>query len=137
IIRSMVLKTSLLTTLAGVLGVLGMTSTAVIAQDEVDDEAAVYAYEPDWVDLGCQRTMPGYDNGVIPVTQRDGRFDALRLAVRDGDLDLSDLDVIYRDGSAEDVPLGTRLRTGDRTIPLLLRGGDHPIARIEVLYRVV
>jgi hypothetical protein len=89
------------------------------------------------MELGCQITTLGFDNEIISVTHRDRRFDALRLAVRDGDLELRDLDVVYLDGPAEEIALGTVLRRGDRTIPLLLRGRDHSIDRVEVLYRVV
>jgi hypothetical protein len=121
---------------------LDVLPTAAVAQeyvdsvDNVDNLGAQYNYR-DWIELGCQNTVLGLDNEVIYVTQRARRFDAIRLAVRDADLELRDLDVIYGDGPAEDIALSTVLRGGDRTIPLLLRGRDHFIDHVELLYQMV
>ena len=93
--------------------------------------------ESDWVDLGCQTVTFRVDRDVLRVGRRDGRFGAIRLHARGGDVEMLDLRVVYGNGQPDDIPVRRVLRRGDRSHPLDLRGGDRVIDRIEMVYRSV
>jgi hypothetical protein len=89
----------------------------------------------DWVELGCKRvSFLGIDRGTIDVGRREGRFKALRLYVRGADIQLLDVTVVYANGSPDTLPVRSRLREGDRTRALDLRGWERSIRRIEMTY---
>jgi hypothetical protein len=91
-----------------------------------------------WVELGCQQVnLIGRDRDVIQVGRRDGRFKAIRLAVRGADVEMLDLRVIYADGRPDDIPVKNLIRAGERTRPLDLDGWERAIDRIEMTYRTV
>jgi hypothetical protein len=69
------------------------------------------------------------------VGRRSERFRAIRLHVRNNDLNLLDLKVIYANGEPDDIPVRLVIRAGERSRPLDLRGGQRVIDRIDMLYR--
>ena len=90
----------------------------------------------DWVELGCgQVTLIGKDRDSIRVGRREGRFKSIRLSVRGADVELIDVRVIYTNGEPDDIPVKHRLREGERTRPLDLRGWERSIDRIDLVYR--
>lgn len=93
--------------------------------------------DSDWVDLGCQTVSFRVDRDVLRVGRRDGRFSAIRLHARGGDVEMLDLKVVYANGQPDDIPVRRVLRRGDRTNPLDLRGSERSIDRIEMVYRAV
>ncbi len=106
--------------------------TGVMASD-----ALAQRRDSDWVDLGCQTVSFRVDRDVLRVGRRDGRFGAIRLHARGGDVEMLDLRVIYGNGQPDDIQVRRILRRGDRTNPLDLRGGERVIDRIEMVYRAV
>jgi hypothetical protein len=91
--------------------------------------------DAEWVELGCQRvSFLGVDRDTIRVGRREGRFKSIRLRVHGADIQLLDLTVIYANGSPDSLQVRSRLREGDRTRPLELRGWERSIDRIEMTY---
>jgi hypothetical protein len=89
-----------------------------------------------WQELGCQQVAPfGKDRDTINVGRREGRFRAIRLLVRDADVEVLDLKVVYTNGQPDDLSVQSLIRAGDRTRPLDLRGRERSIDRIEMVYR--
>jgi hypothetical protein len=90
----------------------------------------------DWVELGCQQvSLFGKDRDSIEVGRREGRFKAIRLAVRGADVEVLDLKVIYAGGQPDDISVRNFIRAGERTRPLDLRGWERAIERIDMAYR--
>lgn len=90
----------------------------------------------DWTPLGCRDVdLFSTDRDTIRVGQRDGRFRALRLHVRNVGVEILDLRVIYSDGEPDHVSVGRYLRAGEYSEPLDLRGRARSIDRIEMVYR--
>jgi hypothetical protein len=90
----------------------------------------------DWEELGCQRvTLFGKDRDSVRVGRREGRFKAIRLHVRDADVEMLDLKVIYSNGEPDDIRVRNLIRAGDRTRPLDLRGWERSIDRVDMTYR--
>jgi hypothetical protein len=91
----------------------------------------------DWAELGCQQvSLFDQDRDSIRIGRRDGRFTAIRLYVRDGDVEVLDLTVIYSDGKADDIPVKRFIRAGERTSPLDL-GWERSVDRVDLVYRTV
>jgi hypothetical protein len=91
----------------------------------------------DWVDLGCQTVSFRADRDVLRVGRREGRFGAIRLHARGGDVEMLDLKVMYANGQPDDIQVRRVLRRGERTRALDLRGAERSIDRIEMVYRAV
>ena len=92
---------------------------------------------PEWVELGCQSVNLTRDRDEIRVGRREARFRAIRLAVRDADIEIQLLRVVYLNGRPDDLPIQSMIRAGDRSRPLDLQGADRGIDRIEMVYRTV
>ena len=91
----------------------------------------------DWVNLGCQTVQFRVDRDVVRVGRQEGRFKAIRLHARGGDVEMLDLKVVYANGEPDDIQVRRVLRRGERTNPLDLRGWQRSIDRVEMLYRAV
>jgi len=90
-----------------------------------------------WVELGCQQVnLFDQDHDTIRVGRQDGRFTAIRLLVRDADVEVLDLRIVYVDGNPDDIAIKKFIRAGERTQPLDL-GWERSIDRIELAYRTV
>lgn len=89
-----------------------------------------------WVELGCQNvSLFGKDRDVIPVGRREGRFKSVRLFVRGADVEIKDIKVVYSNGEPDDVLVRTKIRAGERTRPLDLKGWQRSIDRVEMVYK--
>ncbi len=90
----------------------------------------------DWEELGCQDVnIVGADRDTVRVGRREGRFKAIRLHVRQADVEMLDLKVIYANGQPDDIRVRSLIRAGDRTRPLDLQGRERAIDRVEMVYR--
>src|SRR5262245_18706445 len=78
-------------------------------------EAHAQRRDSDWVDLGCQTVSFRVDRDVLRVGRRDGRFSAIRLHARAGDVEMLDVTVVSGNGQPDDIPVRRILRRGDRT----------------------
>lgn len=87
-----------------------------------------------WEELGCQKVGFGADRDVIRVGRSEGRFSAIRLRVDRSDIVLLSLRVVYERGPPDDFEVGTRIRAGEETRPLDLRGDRRAINQIELVY---
>ena len=89
-----------------------------------------------WENLGCQQvSLFGRDRDSVRVGRREGRFKAIRLHVRDADVEILDLKVIYANGQPDDIQVRNLIRAGERTRPLDLRGWERAIDRVDLVYR--
>jgi hypothetical protein len=114
--------------LAGALALAGTFTSDAVAQRRGEE----------WVELGCKAVSFRVDRDVVPVGRREGRFYALRLYARGGDVEMLDLRVIYANGQPDDIRVRHILERGERTRSLDLRGDRaRSIQRIELTYRAL
>ena len=121
--------------LAGALVMAGALATEAAAQRRDDDRRG--GGDRDWVELGCQKVSFRAERDVVRVGRREGRFTAIRLFARGGDVEMLDLKVIYANGEPDDIRVRHILERGERTRPLDLRGRERSIDRIELVYRAL
>jgi len=89
-----------------------------------------------WVELGCRRVaFSGRDRDTIEVGKREGWFRAIRLSAEGNDVEVLRAEVIYGNGSPDELDVRRVLRDGDRSRPYDLRGRERTIERIELVYR--
>lgn len=89
-----------------------------------------------WEELGCVEVGRRAEYDVIKVPRHEGRFTALRLEARNGDLDIEELRVVYGNGQPDRLPVAERLPEGRITAPIDLEGRERLIDRIEIVSRV-
>jgi hypothetical protein len=121
--------------LAGALVLAGAVATDATAQRRDDDRRG--GGDRDWVELGCQKVSFRAERDTIRVGRSEGRFTAIRLYARGGDVEMLDLKVIYAGGQPDDINVRHVLERGERTRPLDLRGRDRAIGSIEMAYRAL
>ncbi|MFM2423370.1 MAG: hypothetical protein RL291_1900 [Pseudomonadota bacterium] len=92
------------------------------------------ALPPNWVVFGVQRANFEGDRDVIRVGQQAGRFDRIALRVRDNDVFIRDLRVVYGNGEVREFPMNGVVRAGYRTTPLDL-DGKRFISEVQLTYR--
>lgn len=87
-----------------------------------------------WVIFGTQRANFDADRDVIRVGEAAGRFDRIALRVRDNDVFVRDVKVVYGNGEVREFPMNGVISAGNRTTPLDL-DGKRFISEIQLTYR--
>jgi hypothetical protein len=88
-----------------------------------------------WVELGCRQVSFNRDRDTIRVGRGEGRFRAIRLTARGEDIEVMRLEVVYANGSPDELDVRRVIRRGSRTGALDLKGRDRAIDRIDMVYR--
>jgi hypothetical protein len=89
-----------------------------------------------WLMLGAERvSMFSKERDAIRVDPRVGRIKAIRFAARRSDITFYSARIVYENGEAENLPFARKLRDGEYTSPIDLRGRGRRIDRIELKYR--
>lgn len=89
----------------------------------------------EWELLGSRSVQFRTDTDIIPVGRSVGSFRAIQLAVRNNELMLQSLRVVYGNGRVQDIAVKTVIPSGGTTRIIDLRGGDRFIKNIEMTYR--
>jgi hypothetical protein len=89
----------------------------------------------DWQKLGSRSVALIGDNDVIPVTVLKGTFRKIKFKVRDNDIVINDLTVVYGTGAPDKIPLRSSIKKGAESRVIDLRGGDRVIRSIQFTYR--
>ncbi len=88
-----------------------------------------------WELLGTQSVQGKQDVDTVKIGRRDGTFRAIQLAVRESDIDFSDLKIVYGNGRIQDVPIRELIRAGATTRVIDLRGKDRFLKEVQFTYR--
>lgn len=88
-----------------------------------------------WEALGTQRVGFLTDRDVIRVGRQDGRFKSIKLKVRDNDIEIVDLKVVYGNGQTDDFPVRQKIRRGTETRAIDLKGNTRFIREVQMVYR--
>jgi hypothetical protein len=91
----------------------------------------------DWQRLGSRSVALFGDHDVIPVTVLKGNFRKIKLMVRDNDINIDDLTVIYGTGASDKIPIRGFIQKGGESRVIDLRGGDRVIRSVQLTYRSV
>jgi len=92
---------------------------------------------PQWAFLGSKEVGFGADRDVIDVGRDRGVFSKIRLQVRNNDIALYDLKVVFLNGDAQNVAVREEIKAGGTTRAIDLKSGNRGIRSIELVYRTV
>lgn len=87
-----------------------------------------------WMRLGARSVTDRVDHDVVRVTGRDGRFTAVRFAVRGHSVDFHRVVIHFRNGEVQTVPLRDTIRPGRESRAIDVEGRDRVIRSIEFWY---
>lgn len=116
-------------------GLLALITMAALIAGPAQAQRRQGPPPPAWVKLGERSVGFGVDRDSIQVGRQDGRFRALKLAVRGADIFLIDLKVTYGNGQTEDLVVRAPIRAGSETRALDLSGEARVIQRVDFVYR--
>lgn len=88
-----------------------------------------------WQHLGQATVAPRIETEVITVGKQDGRFSRIRIDVKQSDVEILALKVIYGNGAPEDIQVREVFKAGSSSRAIALKGGDRFISQIIVTYR--
>lgn len=87
-----------------------------------------------WELLGSRKVDFRIDHDVIPVTWKEGAFDAIRIVVKDGALNMHRCVIHFENGDREEVAMRHQFRRGSGTRIIDLPGNKRLIEKIEFWY---
>jgi hypothetical protein len=88
-----------------------------------------------WELLGSQTVGFIVDRDVVQVGRKDGDFSKIQLRVRNNDIEVLGLKVVYGNGQMDDISVREHIRAGGKTRAIDLRGGDRFIRNVQLVYR--
>ncbi|MEW5962276.1 MAG: hypothetical protein AB1749_01805 [Pseudomonadota bacterium] len=89
----------------------------------------------DVVELGRNKVDFGRDRDVIRIGEAEGTFQSIFLEVRDGDVFVNDIEIVYGNGNRERLEINRMLRSGERSVPIDLRKDRRLIREIDLRYQ--
>jgi hypothetical protein len=91
-------------------------------------------YGRGWELLGVRQVDMALDRDVIEVGRGEGPFSAIGISVRERDIEIASLRVVYGNGRREDLPVRSFIEEDGFTRPIDLTGTVRGIRRIEIVY---
>ena len=89
-----------------------------------------------WIQLG--RRMVGFERDRAEISgEGEGRFRAVRLCVARAPVRFRHVEVIFRNGERQELPVERQIEPGQCTPPLDLSGEARRIDRVVMVYRAV
>jgi len=92
------------------------------------------AQRGDWQSLAKKKVNMLADRDVIDLGRSNGRFNALRFNARRGNINMYRIRVTFGNGETQDLEINRKLREGDDSGAIDLKGRARVIDRIEMLY---
>jgi hypothetical protein len=89
----------------------------------------------DWELLGTRKVNLEKQTDVIDLSRRDGRFNALRIEIDNGPLEIFNIRVLFANGESFSPTVRINLRQDDQTQVIDLPGTARSIERIVFNYR--
>jgi len=107
---------------------------AGLAMAAVGSFSAVNAQnlEGDWVKIGTHKVDVTKDRDTIDVSKSSGKFRALRLNSKDGDIVMSRVQVLYGNGAVHNEDRKIVLNEGERTKPINPANEDRFVDQINL-----
>jgi len=87
-----------------------------------------------WVYLGEANVDGNADHDRIKVGRDDGRFHAIQIRVERAPIEFHRVVVHYGNGADEEIEIRNRIRAGEKTRVIDLRGNDRVIESVEFWY---
>ncbi|HEY9008809.1 DUF2541 family protein [Ohtaekwangia sp.] len=93
-----------------------------------------FAIADNWVEIGSRKVNFGLDRDVINVSYRDGYFEAIKIVVRGGALNMHKCTVYFENGGQQEIELRHNFGKGTDSRVIDLKGNKRFIDKIEFWY---
>jgi hypothetical protein len=103
-------------------------------RDRPSHGAEVGRAPPGWVLFGAKTVGTSVERDIIEIGNEVGRFSRIAVAVRDDDVYLREVTLIYGNGQRDTRQINTEIKANSRTRPLDIPG-DRFIRQIEMVYQ--
>lgn len=87
-----------------------------------------------WEHLGSRKVNFGVDKDVIPVTWREGKFNAIKIVVTGGNLNMHKCIIHFENGGTQDVELRHNFSRGSDSRVIDLPGNNRFIEKVVFWY---
>jgi hypothetical protein len=87
-----------------------------------------------WVQIGERKVNYGLDRDVIPVTYRHRYFEAIKIVVRGGALNMHKCVVHFENGGSQEIELRHNFAKGSDSRVVDMKGNKRFIEKIEFWY---
>jgi hypothetical protein len=124
--QSTSLKTFLLLSCLLVFGQTYATSIQTETQEGINP--------PKWEKLGQRKVNYKLDRDEVLVTARDGRFNAVKLKVRKGGVNMHKMTIHFGDGTSQNVNMKNTIPAGGETRVVKLKGKKKRVIRKVVFW---
>jgi hypothetical protein len=114
-----------------------MAAVAMAATGVVSAAQAQKSGEGNWVLIGTQSVDLSQDRDSIDLTKSVGKFRAVRLNARSGDIALSRVQVLYANGAVHNEERSIELNQGERTRPINSSKEDRFLEQINLSFSPV
>ncbi|MEX1002911.1 MAG: hypothetical protein WDZ35_12410 [Crocinitomicaceae bacterium] len=111
---------------------LAFASSSFTAATKMDG-----AQKGDWVKLGSRAVDMKADHDVIPVTAKEGTFTKVRLRIMKAPIHLLNMNILFRNGSSENVVFNRKFAAGSYTRIIDLKGNKRIIKSVKINYKSV
>jgi hypothetical protein len=98
-------------------------------------DASARPHNRNWELLGRQTVGFIVDRDVVQVGRQDGDFRKIQLRVKNNDIEILDLKVVYGNGQMDDIRVREKIRAGGQTRVIDLKGGERFIRNVQLVYR--
>ena len=75
------------------------------------------------------------DRDIVLIGEKFGRFKAIKLTARQGEMRIYGVRIVYPNNEIEDLPVSAQLKQGQTTQPFDLKGRGRYIERVEIKFR--
>jgi hypothetical protein len=99
------------------------------------NDSEVPVSKKNWVTLGSRTATKGADHDEILVTAAKGLFRKLKFKVTRSPVHVTNVKVVYANGSSENHIINKRFNAGEHSRVLDLKGGKRIIRKIVFNYR--
>jgi hypothetical protein len=96
--------------------------------------ADLYAQRDNWVRLGSRKVNYTLDRDEIPVTYRDGAFEAIRVVVTGGSMNMHKCIVHFENGGVQEIDLRHTFTRASSSRVIDLRGNKRFIEKVVFWY---
>ena len=117
------------------LNLFGRHPDAAPAPAPAPDPAPAPPSAPLWEELGTRQVSFVVDRDTTAVTAAEGRFDAIKFEVEDGNLEMYDVVVTFGDDSKFSPETRLVFEEGSRSRTIDLPGNTRIIRKVDFLYR--
>jgi hypothetical protein len=109
-----------------------LLAAPALARDDNDKNSD---RDKDWKVLGEAKVAQRGEADEIKVGSDEGVFKRIKLEVRGADVDFKKVTVVYASGEDDVLEVRDKVKRGEQTRPIDLKGGNRAIKKVVLVYK--